>query len=215
MHLFDKMSRRAVLVGLVLLPIFGTRVVYVNRSAFPEPETITHKMNEFVYLEGAFISDKYQESTDGYSLMVTNVEIISPNEYLNRYSTDSLSHISGADIKSLVNIDIKIRNESSNGGLSVIQMYAIPDRRNEYLLPDRRLLLASETALRDSGTFDTGISIRPGTEYSIKLPYRYQGGSTVVDGETINESYFRAVSDKKFDLYLSNLPVRHVVQVAV
>ena len=93
-------------------------------------------------------------------------------------------------------------------------MYLVPARKNEFLVPDTDLLLASETKLRESGaSLITGVSIRPDTEYEMRLAYCRQGGTVDRGDLKLREAYLETLDDTVFDLVLTNLPVRHTIRV--
>ena len=172
-------------------------------------------MGAWVELNGAFSSDVYQD-TDGYSVCVKEAELLSYNEYVERYSTDAeVGQIEGLDEKALVCVTLGIRNEDSSGGLSLFTMYLVPDRKNEYFVADTNLLLASETKLRESGSDGMGVSIRSGTEYEIHLAYVCQAGEVDYGDGKVRECYLRPMRDTEFELIATTLPVRHLIRVTV
>lgn len=171
-------------------------------------------MGEWVELDGAFLMDRADEQTEGYAVRVTEAEHLSYNEYIECYATDGSRPIEGLDAQSLVCLTLQIRNEQSSGGLGIAMMYLVPDRKNEFLVVDSDLLLAAETKLRESGAnLVTGVSIRPGSEYEVRLAYHRQGGTTQLGDREVNEAYLETIRDDSFELVLSNLPAQHVVRV--
>ena len=104
----------------------------------------------------------------------------------------------------MVDVTLIIRNEGTKqGGLNVFQMVLTPARGNEYLICD----VMNEDALWpqvESGA-DTTVSIRPGTEYEVHIPYVFNGGEEV---------YEREVNDRDFKLLLSRMPVRKMAKVS-
>lgn len=102
--------------------------------------------------------------------------------------------------------DRRLRRAHHRGGAPLVQ-------RIHRALRHRRL--AAHRKLRESGAgLVTGVSIRPGTEYEVRLAYHRQGGATRLGGLEVNETYLETIRDDSFELVLSNLPVRHVVRVA-
>lgn len=172
-------------------------------------------MGTWVELDGAFNQSR-GEDTAGYGVCVAGAEVLSYNEYVERYATDGSVPLEGLDARSLVCLDVDIRNEGdSSGGLALATMYLVPERRNEFFVSDAELLLMAETKLRESGSSGMGVSVRSGTEYATHLVYRRQGGEVDHGGIPMSASYFETIDDRGFELILSNLPVRHVVHIEV
>ena len=212
------LTRRQLIGAAGALVIAGlmTQIWHVNEAAPEKPEVVRHEMGEWVELNGAFLMDRASENTDGYAVRVSSAELLSYNEYIERYATDGSEQIDGLNDLSLVCLTIDLRNEDSAGGLGIGGMYLVPASKNEFFVADGDLLLASETKLRESGaTLVTGISIRSGTEYEMRLAFHRQGGTVEVDGKKLNEAYFEAVGAGEYDLLLTNLPVRHSIRVMV
>lgn len=209
-------TRRRLIGGACafVLAAIGARTWHINANAQEKPQVISHKMGEWVELDGAFLMDRADEQTEGYAVRVTEAEHLSYNEYIECYATDGSQPIEGLDAQSLVCLTLQIRNEQSSGGLGIAMMYLVPDRKNEFLVVDSDLLLAAETKLRESGAnLVTGVSIRPGSEYEVRLAYHRQGGTTQLGDREVNEAYLETIRDDSFELVLSNLPARHVVRV--
>ena len=124
------------------------------------------------------------------------------NEYLEKYGGTTLDDRDGA--RCVVDVTLVIRNDGTEqGGLNVFQMVLTPARGNEYLICD----VMNEEALWpqvESGA-DTTVSIKPGTEYEVHIPYVFNGGEEV---------YEREVNDRDFTLLLSRMPVRKMVNVS-
>lgn len=209
--------RRFVAAGAaaLLLAGVGARVWWVNDRAPDKPEVVCHSMGTWVELDGAFNQSR-GEDTAGYGVCVAGAEVLSYNEYVERYATDGSVPLEGLDARSLVCLDVDIRNEGdSSGGLALATMYLVPERRNEFFVSDAELLLMAETKLRESGSSGMGVSVRSGTEYATHLVYRRQGGEVDHGGIPMSASYFETIDDRGFELILSNLPVRHVVHIEV
>lgn len=209
-------TRRQLIGSACALAFAGVtgRTWFLNATAQAKPATIAHPMGAWVELEGAFVMDRASERTNGYAVRVTKAERLSYNQYVKRYATDGSQPIDGLDTPSLVCLSVGIRNENSNGGLGIATMYLVPARKNEFLVPDTDLLLVSETKLRESGaSLVTGVSIRPGTEYEMRLAYCRQGGAFDQGDLKLREAYLETLDDTAFDLVLTNLPVRHTIRV--
>ena len=113
-------------------------------------------------------------------------------------------------------LTIDIRNEGSDGQLCFADMYLVPERKNEYFMPDVPLFISSEAQYAEAGTTAASayIGVRPDTEYTIHLPYTH---GSLVAGNWVryDTGYLNPVVDRSFELILSYLPVRRVVDVSV
>lgn len=208
--------RRFVAAGLSMVAVAGLvgRIALVNSSARPMPAIVSHKMGSWVELDGAFLQSRLSEDTQGYAVCVRTADVMSRNAYVRQYALDGSGPLEGMDAPSLACLTLGIRNEgSSRGGIALPAMYLITAGRNEFLVPDTDLLLAAEPRLRENASGGMGLSVREGTEYEIHLAYRHQGGEIEVDGETSNEAYLNPIGETRFSLRVSNLPVRHEIEV--
>lgn len=208
--------RRFVAAGFSMAVVAGLagRVALVNSSACPMPAIVSHKMGSWVELDGAFLQSRSSEDTQGYAVCVCAADVMSRNAYVVRYASDGSETLEGMDVQSLVCLTLGIRNGGfSHGGIALPAMYLITAGRNEFLVPDTDLLLAAEPGLRENAAGGMGMSVRAGTEYEIHLAYRHQGGEVEVGGERSNEAYLSPVGETRFSLRVSNLPVRHEIEV--
>lgn len=199
--------------GLLLALVFVLRVGWVNAHAYPMPEVVHHAMGEWVELDGAFVEERNAESTEGYAVRVTGAERLSYNEYLERYGVKGTEPLAGLTEPSLVCVTLEIRNTNSEtGGLQLESMHLVPERKNEFFRADMALLAETEEGLSADGLL-FGVAIRPGTEYVVAVPYVHQDGTTQYEGRTISAAYLRPIADTRFELVLTKLPVRHVIDI--
>lgn len=191
----------AIAVLSVVCLAVGVRIWWVNTNLPRIPEE-TYETGEWVPLEGAFQDSTSSEDTSDYSIKVVSAEVMTRNEYLEKYGGTTLDDRDGA--RCVVDVTLVIRNDGTEqGGLNVFQMVLTPARGNEYLICD----VMNEEALWpqvESGA-DTTVSIKPGTEYEVHIPYVFNGGEEV---------YEREVNDRDFTLLLSRMPVRKMVNVS-
>lgn len=214
-------TRRGVLgAGAALLVAgVGARIWRVNAEAPVTPEKIRHAMGEWVDLDGAFVDGAAYDRTEGYHVRISQAELLSYNEYVRRYSKEGDPEtalypvVEGLDAKSLVTLTFDIRNDDSDGCVIINEMYLIPARRNEFFRADIDLLTASEEKLVTGATSMYGVSIRQGTEHTIHLAYGHQGGDATVGGRVVKERWVTPIVDTRFELILSYMPVRHVVDI--
>ena len=191
----------AIAVLSVVCLAVGMSIWWVNTNLPRIPEE-TYETGEWVPLEGAFQDSTSSEDTSDYSIKVVSAEVMTRNEYLEKYGGTTLDDRDGA--RCVVDVTLVIRNDGTEqGGLNVFQMVLTPARGNEYLICD----VMNEEALWpqvESGA-DTTVSIKPGTEYEVHIPYVFNGGEEV---------YEREVNDRDFTLLLSRMPVRKMVNVS-
>ncbi len=215
----------ACVLGGCLAACVGARIRWVNVHAPSPPEVVGHEMGEWVALDGAFLSYS-DEGTRGYSIRVSGARICSYDEYTRWYADDGRApdvqegreglEGEGLDTPSIVCLDLDLRNEESDGALLLALMYLVPERGNEFLVSDGQLLGMTEEALRgDEGNAFQALVIRHHTEYQVHPAFRHQGATMQLGEVTLNESLLTPVTDARFQLVVSNAPVRHVINVTV
>ena len=176
-------------------------------------------MGEWVELDGAFVDSAANDRTKGYFVRISRAELLSYNEYVRLYSKEGdletavYPVVEGLDAKTLVTLTFDIRNDDSDGGLNINEMYLVPARKNEFFRADIDLLTASEEKLEVGVVTIYGVSIRQGTEHTIHLAYGHQGGNATVGGRVVKERWVNPIVDTRFELILSYMPVRHVVDI--
>lgn len=107
------------------------------------------------------------ENTDGYIITLEQTELISYENMMMRYGYDSeyLGQNSRFDI---VLITLNIQNIDNIDGCLLLKEFRIINKwKNIDYGIDNTLLPITETSLNDTYS----IAIRPGTEYTITLPY--------------------------------------------
>lgn len=204
-------------IGLLLFltAVCGYRFWLVNGEQLPYSVSV-HKVGDTVQLQGAFAEYSY-ENTDGFSFTVQSAELMSINEYVDRYSKDGalpdLSYdTTDRDAATLAVLDIVIRNDKSEnderGYLDSIGWSLIPRNQKErWLRVDNQLFNLSVPQLGG----DYRLSIRPGTEYTIHVPF----STTVTDGfpSQTGLGHKPTLESGDYDFIATNLPVRHIVKV--
>lgn len=211
--------RRLIVAGAALAVVgVGARIGYVNATATPQPEVVHHAVGEWVDLDGAFANTAAMDQTEGYFVRVSSVEVMSYNDYLARYAYEEQDPVPGLDAPSVLCVTFDMRNEGSAGGLYLFGMYAVAaTKRNAYLQVESDLYAYSEPRIDPGTVFLNGISIKEGTEYTTHLPYRQFGsnGMVDIDGIQYNSGFTEALYDTRYELILSYLPVRHVVDIEI
>ena len=163
-------------------------------------------MEECINLDGSFLSS-VDENTSGYSIEVTGAELLSHDEYIQKYGLDE-SKINGSlDTKSLVCLEITVHNDdNSDGGIFLFSCDLVPERKNTYYIPDTWLWAESEQQVSDGST--RYLKIAPNSTYTVHVPYK----NNIYDEENLTE-YKTPITDTSFDLILSNSPVRKIVHI--
>lgn len=174
---------------------------------------VSHSIGEWVALDGAF-QRSTREKTEGYALRLNRAELISYNDYVQRYANDGSKTVEDLDERSIINLNVTMRNDASDaeGYLYMFGMILVPERKNASFGCDTDLLIASQPSMRESGNPGLTVSIRANSEYDLALPYVRKNMNTVyVNGVEVGARYTTAHTDRRFSWILSNLPVRHVI----
>jgi len=166
-------------------------------------------MNEWVELDGAFLNAR-SENTKGYSLRVTNAELLSYNGYIEKYGLDKSKKTEGLDEPSLICLEIELVNVGNEDGIIFIfECKLIPDRKNMYYLPGTVLWAQSESLFPDDGSV-RGIRVKEDSEYTVHVPYKIN-----INDDIDYTEFKRPVKDRSFELVISNLPVRKVIVITL
>jgi hypothetical protein len=200
----DRRAGRLAVFGIVVVLLLGVtaRIWWVNTS-YPTIDLEYYEMGEWVALDGAFQDGTTSENTRDYSLMVESAEVMTYDEYLEKYGVEASG--THGDARCVVDVTLRIRNDGTEqGGINIFQMVLTPVRGNEYLICD----VMNEDALwpQVEAGADSSVSIRPGTEYVTHIPYVFNGGTEV---------YEREIMDTEFTLLASRMPVRKMIKVSV
>lgn len=191
---------------LALVSVVGVRTYIVNKEA-PVRIVEHYSMNEWVDLNGAFLDSK-DENTQGYSLRVIAAHRMSYNEYIQSYGNDKSHEVEGLNEKSVIALDIEIKNDESpgnNGHMPLMFMYLVPELKNEAFLWNERLWIENEP--RADGLMF--ITVTPQTTYTAHLPF------TKNTDTTNNSAYFGSIDASSFELSVANSPVRKVIDITI
>lgn len=220
-------ERRRVAAIIVLLLIGGFavthRIALVNASA-PSWPVSHHALGDRVDLEGAFC-EYATEETDGYSLIIEDIEALSAREYAERYAVAGASveetmqertrfsqaGEEGPDEVTEIVVTMRVRNDGNeNGHLHALSWRLVPSqRRNDFFQCDFDLWALANPAMESQ----TGFTIRPGTEMTLHVPFEsYRVGHFP---ERDGGVYRHLVRNEPFELLLSRVPTRHVVDIGV
>lgn len=159
-----------VLFVLLCLVAIGVRIWLVNAGYQGVPVTY-YSMGEWLSVDDDYYVDE-TEPSEGYSFRIDSVEVMSPNEYLQRYGTDGVTSLDtfDADDPCVVVLDMTIRNDSSEqGGVDSFQWQVVPQEQNTSYAMDYELSGHVEKAMSE-GQF----SIKPGGEYRTHIAFSGQ-----------------------------------------
>lgn len=128
-----------VLLGLVVIGVV-IRISIVNSSA-EEMIMDVYAQNEWVELGGSYFRS-FAENTEGYSIMVTDYEILDTQSYLDKYDLghDSISEENAFEY--IMEISVKIHNDGNTDGEIQIGDWALIGTNNDYVTWfDKQLLM--------------------------------------------------------------------------
>lgn len=207
---------RVIIVSLVIVcaVVLAARIAWVNINAERNSEE-HYSMGEWVDLSGTYFENLEWENYDGYFLRVNNAEALSLNEYRSRYGNGEYADVEiegmNGDEKSILVVDYDIRNDgNSESGIALIDHSLIPESKNIDYALDYDLWKISEPASEDA---QGEVGILAGTEYVSHVPYTFVS----------NPPYFQKydyeirmpITDRKFELVVSNGPVRKIIDIGI
>lgn len=164
MKISNKFLHTTIIVFAVVLCVTSVLKTYPFADAQVPAEYYFEGEN--VNLNGDFMLSSV-ENTDGYIITLEQTELISYENMMMRYGYDSeyLGQNSRFDI---VLITLNIQNIDNIDGCLLLKEFRIINKwKNIDYGIDNTLLPITETSLNDTYS----IAIRPGTEYTITLPY--------------------------------------------
>lgn len=197
-------KKMMVLVGVVFVSIglVGIRVWQLNTSA-PTILTEHYEMGEWVDLNGAFLKSS-SEYTNGYSIKVNEAQLCSYNEYIENYGLDSGLAVEGLDEKSIIDLEVEIKNRGNRkGGVLIFECKLVPERKNEYFIRDNELWSQLEPKMKDNFL----MRLVEDSDYTTHIPYKVN----LIDDNL--GQYKKPINDTSFELVVSNSPVRKVVEI--
>ena len=196
------------LLLVLVIAILAVRIVYVN-VRFSAPAVEEYQVGEWAELKGAFTTDRDYELTDGYALRVDGAEILSPNEYLDRYARDGARSVEEGDRPYLVVVDLTVRNDgNSNGHISAYNWRMISPSG------DDSLTVASDLWDHVNKGMDTTAAfvVAEGTEVTTRVPFYAQRGSEYFQPFRME---YPDVPPGAYRLRFTNAPVKIEVPLSV
>ena len=215
----DGMRWRRVVVAVACVAVaiaVGVRIWWVNANSIVIPVE-RYGMDEWVELEGTY-AYMVLDFSDGYSVKVESAEVMSAQEYLDRYAEGSSYEPDNPD-EALVVVNLVVRNNrpsdideadiESVGAINMLNTIMIPHNAGGMMYTvDKFLWCEAEEAFEDNLIMWVGVM--PGTEYTMHCPYIL--AHVVNTDPSIGAD--KPVSDT-FDLVLGNFPVRREIEVTI
>ena len=198
------------LVAVVLLVGYGFRVWYVNANAYPMYEK-EYEMGEWVPLEGDYFNAQ-RENTDGYSVCLEKAEVLTYEEFMNRYDKD-LDYLADSSQHDVVLLTINVKNEDNDSGYIYINGFTIMNKyKSTYYNIDETYNPICEPNL-DVSIGGGVCAVRPGTEYTLHLAYT--AGSRA-DGVTfLQEEAEKGKSEADVLLNISWYPTKKLIRFKI
>ncbi|MBR2834555.1 MAG: DUF5028 domain-containing protein [Coriobacteriales bacterium] len=197
-------SRRtfAIAGSLAVCALITGRIWQVNANAYRIP-VIRHKMGEWVELDGTFLTFN-GEHTEGYSLRVDQAEVISYNEYMRRYALEPAEVLHENEEKydsaCVPCLTITMKNDNnSDGYFHMFGALLTCVKPVNWYRVNMDMLEETERAYKGKGNGIADISLRPDTEYTLHVPFLQPNYDPVIP--------------RIFEWRVSNLPVRHVIDI--
>ena len=159
-----------VLVGILLIAAI-IRIAYVNITA-PQLEVENYKMNEWVSLDGSFFRSN-EEKTEGYSVKVTDYEVISREDYLKKYNLKDTSVSEENSFSYFMELTVSVMNENNENGKVMIADWVLVGKNGDFVTTmDPQLLMDTDNRIND---YLSSITTASGKEISLKLAYPMTG----------------------------------------
>ncbi len=202
-------NKKAIIVVLVLviITLVSVRIWYVNQKAY-KFATEEYSVGDWISLDGNFFSSRDAENNDGYSLCVSKAEVITYEEFMQRFgkSTDYLAESSRHDVI-LLTVDVK-NEDNEDGGVFIRDMNLFNAWRSTYYCKNNVYMKIANPNLPKT---TDGIKVKPGTEATMYMVYATDGAA---DGITYLEK-LEAKGTKNFTMYLnvSRYPILKTIKL--
>lgn len=158
------------LVGILLIAAI-IRIAYVNITA-PQLEVENYKMNEWVSLGGSFFRSN-EEKTEGYSVKITNYEVISREDYLKKYNLEDTSVSEENSFSYFMELTVSVMNENNEDGKVMIADWVLVGKNGDFVTTmDPQLLMDTDDRIND---YLSSVTTASGKEISLKLAYPMTG----------------------------------------
>ncbi len=155
----------------VLLIAAVIRIAYVNITA-TKPLEEHSKMNEWVALDGSFFRSN-DEKTEGYSVKVTDYEIISKEDFLKRYKLENSSISEQNSFNYFMIVSVAFMNENNEDGRVMIADWRLVGKNGDFVTSmDPQILMDTDERIND---YLSSVTTAPGKEISLNLTFPMTG----------------------------------------
>lgn len=190
----------------VAVALIAGRIWWVNEQAIKIP--VEHvAQGSWLALDGAFAGSD-EEQTKGYEFRVEKTEVVTPDEYLSRYGKDGVASTEDGARRSVLAVTLTMRNTSTEGGGIMSFLWeVIPESKNTDYSVDEDLW--AHVAKMDPSMF----SVPPGKTLKTVVPF--VGFSNPPYFGSDEASFRPPIEGSSFELVMSNLPVRKILDLRV
>ena len=230
-------NRRKLIIGIaviILCVVMGIRIWWVNYTA-PYIPSVHHQMNEWVDLDGAFMAQA-KENTQGYSIRIRDAELLSYNEFIEKYGIDTTDtkkeeqdrtdsradsiflEMYGTDesdtkdeeqdqVKSIVCLTMDIKNVGNTDGRFHLE--------NAYLIStnDRSEYLSKDTRLLWLSVPGLQANRNPAMDLNIEPDTEFTVAMPYICKAII--PYIKQVTGDTFELIVSRVPIEHIIDISL
>lgn len=207
------------LVTVLLVVLVSIRIVYINDSAVRQ-STEEYLSNEWVEYDGAF-AGVAEECTDGYAIKVNRACIMTPREFLDKYSAKAFDltedikgsyediQVKDADVPSVLVLNLSLRNTNNTlGYIGAIDWRAIcEDNQSISMQPDWDLWYISDPRMKDLASF----RLQTNSEYTTIVPFAIQAPQPYFDESSLRSRL--PLEEGVYKFIFANLPSRKEVLV--
>ena len=178
-----------IVFAISIMSLLVARIAYVNATSLKRITAI-HTVGDVVELAGSF-TDTANENTKGYSVTVESAELLSYEEFMNRFDRP-LDYLS----------------ENSRKSTSTSRLFLFNNSFSQYFAFDSDYFSIANPQIDRKVQ---GIRIRPGTEYVIYYPYILEYGPELKSYLDILQPH----TTESFYLQVSMYPVKNLIKVDV
>jgi hypothetical protein len=195
--------RGGIVLALLACAVFlGLRIRSVN-MAVELPLEESYEEGEFVEIGDNYFYQEREKNT-GYGIKVISSKFVPYADYVAAYGQDETYLDEGYRPEYVLDIELTIRNSNTDEevgrGFDFVQMVAIAS--NEIFQVNNELW----TLVRPDLAGELGIRVRPGTEYTVHLPYTRPASMDRVSSP-------KKLLTKDFHLLLSLYPTKKVIRL--
>ena len=184
------------------------RILYVNLSA-PHVPVEHHRVGERVELGGAFLFERDTEDTDGYSVTVERVEVLTPAQYLSSMGVGD-GGVPWADEPYVLAVTMEVENEGNDAGyIDLVTLGVIDGGGDDMVQVDTDLLYRAYPQIDGSPV----LKLVRDSEFTLTVPFSLKGQGPYFKEAT--GAYPVPFERGRCELVLSNQPVQKLVDLDV